>query len=104
MTSNNNESDNVTGEGGSSFEHIKWVHIYTVNTEIDAKMFKDNLESVQIPVQILSQVDSTRMFTVGSLAIVKLFVPSDKYAEALEIIKNIEDNIEPYGFDDDEEE
>lgn len=71
-----------------------WALVYTTNTMIDAGMFKANLESAGIPVQILSQVDSTRMFTIGSLAIVKLYVPSPLLNDALEIIKAIEeDNV-----------
>ena len=53
-------------------------------------MLKGNLENAGIPVSILSQVDSTRMFTIGNLAIVKIFVPSPFYEEAAEIIKTIE--------------
>jgi hypothetical protein len=55
-------------------------------------MFKANLESAEIPTQILSQIDSTRMLTVGNLAIVKIYVPLPYVNEALEIIHAIEED------------
>lgn len=77
-----------------------WVQVYTTNTELDAEMFKANLESAGIPVQILKQIDSTRMFTVGVLAIVKIFVPSPFITEAEDIIHAIDSG----NFDDEGEE
>lgn len=73
-------------------ERIPWVLVYTTNTLIDAEMFKANLEGADIPVQILSQVDTTRMFSIGELAIVKIFVQSPYYEQAKEIIEHIESN------------
>jgi hypothetical protein len=67
-----------------------WVRVYTTNTELDAEMFKANLESADIPTRILSQIDSTRMFTVGALALVKIYVRSRDVADAVEIIRAIE--------------
>ncbi|MBI5325258.1 MAG: DUF2007 domain-containing protein [Ignavibacteriae bacterium] len=57
---------------------------------IDAEMFKANLESADIPVHILSQVDSTRQLTIGDLAIVKIYVPSIYETDAKAIIQQIE--------------
>ena len=73
-------------------ENIKWVLVYTTNTQIDAEHFKANLEGADIPVQILSQVDTSRMLTVGDLAIVKIYVPSSCYEDALLIIRDIENS------------
>ena len=70
-----------------------WLLVWTTNTLLDAEMFKANLESADIPVHILSQVDSMRQFTVGELAVVKIYVPSIYETEALEIIKAIESGI-----------
>ena len=67
----------------------KWGLIYTTNTDIDADMYKANIEGAGIPVQILSQVDTTRMFNVGELAIVKIFVPVQHIETALSIINDI---------------
>jgi hypothetical protein len=67
-----------------------WVQVYTTNTFIDAEMFRQNLESAGIPAHILSQIDSTRHFTLGELAIVKIFVQEPYYNHALEIINEIE--------------
>jgi hypothetical protein len=71
-----------------------WVLVYTTNTELDAEMFRANLESADIPTRILSQIDSTRMFTVGTLALVKIYVRSPDVADAVEIIRAIEEHGE----------
>jgi len=70
-------------------ENFEWVVIFTTNTEIDALMYKANLESADIPVQVLSQVDTTRNFTLGDLAIVKILVPKEFADDALNIINAI---------------
>ncbi len=70
-------------------ENNDWVQVYSTNTEIDAELIKQNLENNDIPANILSQVDSTRQFTVGFLAIVKIFVEKNNYDKAKEIIDAI---------------
>ena len=71
-------------------EEKDWLHVYTTNTEIDAELISQNLEMNEIPTQILSQVDSTRQFTVGELAIVKIFVLREDFEKAQLIIKKID--------------
>lgn len=71
-------------------EEKDWLHVYTTNTEIDAELIKQNLEMNEIPTQILSQVDSTRQFTVGELAIVKIYVLREDFEKAHKIIKQID--------------
>lgn len=68
-----------------------WVVVYTTNNIIDAEMFTANIESADIPVHILSQVDTTRMLNVGDLAVVKIYVPYQYIIAAKRIIKSIED-------------
>ncbi len=70
-------------------ENNDWIQVYSTNTEIDAELIKQNLEHNDIPANILSQVDSTRQFTVGFLAIVKIFVEKNNYDKAKEIIDAI---------------
>jgi hypothetical protein len=72
----------------------KWELIYTTSKDYEAKMLKANIESSGIPVQILSQQDTSRMLTVGNLSIIKIYVPSDDYEEALQILIEIEKNSE----------
>lgn len=67
-----------------------WVLVYETNTEINAEFIKQNLENHGIPSNILSQVDSTRQFTIGFLAIVKIYVQREDFEKAKEIIKNID--------------
>ncbi len=69
---------------------ISWVLVYTTSTEIDAEMFRANLENAGIPAQLLSQIDTTRMFTIGHLAIVKIYVPDIYEKDAKELIARIE--------------
>jgi hypothetical protein len=57
-------------------------------------MLKSNLESGGIPTQIVSQIDTTRMFTLGNLAIVKVYVPHPYYSDAKAIIDLIESGEE----------
>lgn len=86
-------------EGDEEYVKTKFVHpwalVYTTNTDIHAAMLKANLEGAGIPVRILSQVDTVRMLTVGNLAIVKIYVPSPFYTDALEIVKTIENEGAP---------
>ncbi len=67
-----------------------WRLLYTTSEIIDGEMIKANLESAEIPVQILSQVDTTRMLNIGNLAIVKIFVPYQYQYEARRILKQIQ--------------
>ncbi|MEN6296114.1 MAG: DUF2007 domain-containing protein [Chloroherpetonaceae bacterium] len=66
-----------------------WEIVYTTNREIDAEIYKANLEGAGIPVNILSQVDTTRMLTMGDLAVVKIYVPIQFFNSAKEIIDAI---------------
>lgn len=67
-----------------------WTLVYTTNTLLDAEMIKANLESAGTPVVILSQADSTRMFTVGGLAVVKVYAPEPFAKQSAEIIRHIQ--------------
>jgi hypothetical protein len=51
-------------------EDFTWELIYTTNTEIDAIMSRDHLIRAGIPANILSQLDTTRMFTVEVINLV----------------------------------
>ena len=77
------------GDDDKFDENYDWELVYTTNREIVAEMYKANLEGAGIPVSILSQVDSTRMLTVGNLAIVKIYVPKQFLNTAKEIINAI---------------
>ena len=70
-------------------EYMDWLVAYTTNNIIDATMYKSLLEGAEIPVSILSQIDSTRMFTIGDLAVVKIMVPRQYLKEAQQVIEDI---------------
>ncbi len=75
------------------YSNYPWALVYTTNTLIEAEMYKANLEGAGIPVNILSQVDTSRMFTVGGLAIVKIYVKSPFVTLAEQIIKEINSSV-----------
>ncbi len=70
-------------------ESTKWDILYSTTDMIDAINIKGLLEGSSIPVAILSQQDTTRMFTLGNLAVIKIMVPIPYYNEAKELIKLI---------------
>lgn len=66
-----------------------WVVVITSDNEIEIEMFKDNLMGAEIESLIISQKD--RIFpVVGNLSIIRLLVHKDRAAEAIEIIKDIQ--------------
>lgn len=67
-------------------EELEWEIVRTVSTVIEAELIAGRLRSHGIPAIVLSQVDSTRGFTVGGLAIAKVFVPLILFAEASAIL------------------
>lgn len=69
-----------------------WKLVYTCNTELEAHHLKGNLIGAEIDCEILSQVDSTRQFTLGELAIVKLYVREEDFEDARKIIEDIVNN------------
>ncbi len=66
-----------------------WEVVREVSTEWEAELLCGVLRSHGIPAQILSQRDSTRMFTVGALAVVKLFVPAVYREPAHRLLKEL---------------
>jgi hypothetical protein len=71
-------------------EEIDWVIVQTVNTEIQATLIAGRLRAHNIPAFVISQVDSSRGFTIGALAVAKIFVPDTLLEEAREILANPE--------------
>jgi hypothetical protein len=65
----------------------EWKLVYTTSTEHDAYLVKGMLENEEIPVQILSQIDTTRQFNIGGLAIAKLYVLKSDYDTAKKLIE-----------------
>lgn len=67
-----------------------WVIVYTTSTEFDALLIKGMLENEDIPAQVLSQIDTTRHFTLGALSIAKIFVMKSDYEKAKSLIEENE--------------
>ncbi len=63
-------------------EEVVWTIIRTVTTDWEARLIAGRLRAHDIPAVVLSQVDTTRNFTVGGLAVVKVFVPDVFFADA----------------------
>ena len=70
-------SEEIGAEHGEIDERIEWRIVRTVSTEIEARLIAGRLRANGIPAFVLSQVDSTRNFTVGALAVAKVFVPEE---------------------------
>ncbi|MCC7438461.1 MAG: DUF2007 domain-containing protein [Armatimonadetes bacterium] len=66
---------------------IEWTIIRTVNTDIEARILAGRLRAEGIPAFVLSQVDTTRGFTIGALAVAKVFVPEHLCDEAEQILQ-----------------
>lgn len=67
-------------------DNDEWKLVYTTSTEYDAYLVKGMLENEEIPCQILSQIDTTRQFNLGGLAIAKLYVLLSDYEAAKKLI------------------
>lgn|GEM_PF-1656019 len=81
-----NWNDDETEQENTESEFWTWVLLREVGTEIEAMLIAGRLHSAGVPAQVLSQVDSTRNFTVGALAIAKVYVPSPMLARAEEVL------------------
>lgn len=64
-----------------------WEVVREVSTEWEAELLCGRLRSCGIPASVLSQRDSTRMFTVGALAVVKLLVPAVYRERARQVLE-----------------
>lgn len=69
-------------ESGAIDESITWAIVRKVSSEIEARLIAGRLHADGIPAVVLSQVDTTRNFTVGALAIAKVFVPAHLLEQA----------------------
>jgi hypothetical protein len=90
-------------DGGSAEkvdEELRWEIVRTVSTEIEATLIAGRLRAYDIPAFVLSQVDSTRHFTIGALAVAKVFVPEGFLQQAQMILSQPPDDFP----DDDENE
>lgn len=67
-----------------------WSVVYTTNTLWEAELVCGYLHARGIEAVVLSQVDSTRAFTVGLLAIAKVYVPTWQLACAQEALREYE--------------
>ncbi|MGK9368805.1 putative signal transducing protein [Melioribacter sp. Ez-97] len=79
-----------------------WVVVYTCSDNIEAEMYKANLESADIETLILSQKDRNYP-TVGDLAVIKILVKRDDAESALEIIRDINSRAQNTEEEGDEE-
>ena len=68
---------------------ITWEIVRVVSTVIEAELMAGRLRAHGIPAIVLSQVDTTRNFTVGALAVAKVFVP-DMHLERAERMLSVD--------------
>jgi hypothetical protein len=62
------------------------VIVYTTSTEVEALLIKGMLENEDVPAQVLSQIDTTRNFTLGALSVAKIYVLKSDYEKAKRLI------------------
>lgn len=67
-----------------------WVIVYTTSTEVEALLIKGMLENEDIPAQVLSQIDTTRQFTLGALSVAKIYVQQSNFENAKRLIEEHE--------------
>jgi hypothetical protein len=80
-------------------EQIAWKIVRTVSTEVEATLIAGRLRAYGVPAFVLSQVDSTRHFTVGALAVAKVFVPETMKDEAERILAMpVEEGFDEEGY------
>jgi len=78
----------------SALEHfdelgeVDWVLVYMSGLDYEIEMLKDNLESADIEVTVLSQKDSS-FPAPGDLSVIKLFVKRNDMQAALNFIQEI---------------
>lgn len=70
-----------------------WVVVFTSDKEYEVQMIKDELESADIEVNVLSQKDSNFPVT-GDLAVIKLLVKTEDVPTALNFINELK-NTKP---------
>lgn len=70
-------------------QEITWEIVRVVSTAIEAELMAGRLRSHGIPAIVLSQVDTTRNFTIGALAVAKVFVP-DIYLDRAERMLSVD--------------
>ena len=69
-----------------------WAQVYTTSTVYHASIVEGFLESQGIPARVVSAADSSRALTVGSLAVVKIYVPADRAVTAEGLLRDMEQN------------
>ncbi len=67
-----------------------WAVVKTVSYEHQAEMVCDQLQAAGIEATVFSQKDHVNAVFLGDLSEVKILVPQEKLAEALEVCKAIE--------------
>lgn len=85
----NTELVTVEDFEGNLIHHSDWAILYTTDYAYEAEMYKANLESAGIEVNILGQKDKS--FPIpGDLSVIKLLIKKSDINAALEIIRDIE--------------
>ncbi|MDT7924313.1 MAG: DUF2007 domain-containing protein [Chlorobiota bacterium] len=72
---------------GQRVELEQWREVWSTATEWEAELACGWLRAHGIPALVLSQRDSTRMFTVGALALVRLLVPEPYAQRARQLLR-----------------
>ncbi len=72
----------------------KWQLLCTVGSELEAELIKGHLESADIEVHVISQLDSAKLLILGEQAVVKVYVNAENLTKAEALIEATKFDLE----------
>lgn len=72
----------------------QWKLAAETTDEFSAEIIKGHLESAEIEVSIISQLDSAKLLTTGEQAVVKIYVPLAEIDRARELLTAFDSEAE----------
>lgn len=81
-----------------------WICVLEASTDLEVEMAKNYLSNLQIPSNILSKRDSAYSLTVGEMAMVYLYVPTEFEDKARKALQDLEEENPDFNSGNDFEE
>lgn len=75
-------------------ENTAWEVIYESGVEYEAEIMKAFLLDNNIPCELISQIDSTRLIPLGKTAIVRIYVPKELLEKSKLLIRQIQNDFD----------
>lgn len=67
----------------------QWYLTAEETNEFEAELIRGHLKSANIEAELINQIDSAKLITIGESAVVKIFVRKEDYTKALELLQEI---------------